>query len=313
VNTSEVVHVVAGILRDVHGRVLLAQRPPGKHLAGLWEFPGGKCEPGEPPEQALRRELHEELGIDIAAAERLIAVPWTYPQKSILLDVYSVPAYDGTVHGREGQGLRWEEVGALGSVPMPPADRPVIAALRLPTSYVISPEPADADKFLQALRCVLDAGAKCIQLRSKHFASARLRDLAQTAKALAAASGAQLLLNGHIELARELRLGVHLPAAQLMRLTARPLGDEYWVAASCHDKNELAHAAQLGIDFAVIGPVQRTATHAGVAPLGWTRFAALCALAPFPVYALGGLGPNDLAAARAAGAQGVAGISAFWR
>ena len=84
------VHVVAGIVRDEQGRVLLAQRPPGKHLAGLWEFPGGKREPEESPEHALRRELAEEIGIDTGAVEPLIAVPWHYPEKSVLLDVYEV-------------------------------------------------------------------------------------------------------------------------------------------------------------------------------------------------------------------------------
>ncbi|MEO8959795.1 MAG: NUDIX domain-containing protein, partial [Rudaea sp.] len=74
--TNQQIHVVAGVLRDAHGNVLLAQRPQGKHLAGLWEFPGGKCEPGESPEAALRRELHEEIGIHAGALQRLIAVPW---------------------------------------------------------------------------------------------------------------------------------------------------------------------------------------------------------------------------------------------
>jgi 8-oxo-dGTP diphosphatase len=84
------------------------------------------------------------------------------------------------------------------------------------------------------------------------------------------------------------------------------------VAASCHDACELQQAAEIGVDFAVLGPVQHTASHSNVEPLAWTRFAELCAQASFPVYALGGLGADDLAAARAAGAQGVAGISGFW-
>src|SRR5215468_605564 len=102
------IHVVAGILRDEHGRVLLAQRPQGKHLAGLWEFPGGKCEPDEAPAAALRRELHEELGVEIGATEKLIAVPWRYAEKAVRLDVYLVHDFAGTPHGREGQSLRWE-------------------------------------------------------------------------------------------------------------------------------------------------------------------------------------------------------------
>ena len=309
---ENVIHVVAGILRDAHGRVLLAQRPAGKHLAGLWEFPGGKREPGEPPEHALRRELREELGIEIGALEKRIAVPWRYAQKSIFLDVYDVASYTGVAHGREGQALRWATPEEIRTLPMPPADRPVIAALRLPSHYVITPEPDDEAQFLHTLEQVLRAGEKCIQLRSKRLAPARLRALAHAARELARSAGADLLLNGHIDLARDLGLGVHLPAAQLTQLRERPLGEGAWVAASCHDERELARAAAIGVDFAVLGPVQRTASHSGREPLGWTRFAELCAQAPFPAYALGGLCRGDLPTARASGAQGVAGISAFW-
>jgi 8-oxo-dGTP diphosphatase len=312
-SAETVIHVVAGIVRDAAGRILLAERPPGKHLAGLWEFPGGKCDPGESPEHALRRELHEELGIEIGAIKKLIAVPWRYPQKSILLDVYEVATYTGCEHGREGQALRWTTLAEIGSMPMPPADRPVVAALRLPPHYVITPEPGiDDAAFLRALARVLATGEKCVQLRSKHLASARLHALARAARELTEAAAAILLINGQIDIAQELGLGVHVPAAQLMQLRERPLGPERWVAASCHDEQELTHAAAIGVDFAVLGPVRETASHPHGAPLGWARFAELSARVPLPVYALGGLTADDMAAARAAGAHGVAGISSFW-
>jgi len=311
---TEVIHVVAGIFRDDQGRVLLAQRPSGKHLGGLWEFPGGKREPGETPEHALRRELHEEIGVEIGTVERLIGVPWQYPQKSIFLDVYNVLTHAGAIHGREGQALRWAASEELATVAMPPADRPVVSALRLPRHYVITAEPADPPVFLRSLRHVLNAGETCIQLRSKQLPAADLRALALAAADLvgSTAANASLLLNGEVALAQELGVGVHLPAAQLMRLRDRPLDRAHWVAASCHDERELAHAAAIGIDFAVLGPVQSTPSHAGSAPLGWARFAELCAQAPFPVYALGGMRPADVAVACAAGAQGIAGISALW-
>src|SRR5689334_509052 len=100
-------HVVAGVLVDGADRVLLAQRPAHKDLAGSWEFPGGKCEPGETAADALRRELHEELGIELDAIEPLIAVPWDYGNKPFVLDVQRVRDYRGAPHGREGQALRW--------------------------------------------------------------------------------------------------------------------------------------------------------------------------------------------------------------
>jgi len=195
--------VVAGILRDADGRILLAQRPPGKHLAGLWEFPGGKCEPGEAPESALRRELHEELGIEIGAIEKLIAVPWRYPQKAIVLDVYNVATYAGSMHGREGQALCWATLDEIKTLSLPAADRPVVAALRLPPHYVITPEPGNDDReFLRGLGDVLGAGEKCIQLRSKYRAPEHVRTLASAARALVQAAGASLLINGHVVLAR---------------------------------------------------------------------------------------------------------------
>jgi 8-oxo-dGTP diphosphatase len=120
-----------------------------------------------------------------------------------------------------------------------------------------------------------------------------------------------VLVNGDIALARELRVGVHLKAAQLAALGQRPLPQALPVAASCHDATELAHAERLRCDFAVLGPVQATASHPGAAPLGWAAFAALREAGTIPLYAIGGLGAGDLDIARAHGAQGIAAIRAF--
>jgi len=307
------IHVVAGVLSDAHDRVLLAQRPSGKHSAGLWEFPGGKLEPGETAHAALRRELHEEIGVDIGAIEPLIAVPWDFGEKSILLDVYRVLDFAGELHGREGQALVWRHVDELIDMPMPPPDRPVVTALRLPPHYAITPEPGDDDAaFLARIERALAAGVRLLQLRAKTVPAARLRELAQAVQQRARAVGATMLINAHIDLTIELDLGgVHLPSAELMRLRDRP-PVRGWVAASCHDARELAHAAAIGVDFAVVGSVQATLSHPGAEPLGWQRFAELCAGTPLPVYALGGLGLAELPTARAHGAQGIAGISGFF-
>jgi 8-oxo-dGTP diphosphatase len=310
----EPIHVVAGVLSDSQGRILLTQRIAGKHLAGTWEFPGGKCEPGEAPQDALRRELREELGIEAVSFERLITVPWRYREKSIFLDVYRVLDYAGTAHGRETQALRWVMMDELAQVDMPAADRPVVAALRLPRRYVITPEPdADVAQFLHRFATATESADKFVQLRSKHLASADLRALAIHTRDVARHAGATMLLNGNVDLVRELDLdGTHLPAAELMRCTTRPLAANRWVGASCHDERELAHASMIGVDFASLGPLQPTASHAGGPILGWARFSELCAATPLPVYALGGLASSDLSQAIAAGAQGIAGISNFW-
>jgi len=127
---SAVVHVVAGALFDARGQVLLAQRPPGAHMAGGWEFPGGKVEPGETPEAGLARELREELGIEVVASRPLIAYEHVYPQRTVLLDLRHVNDYRGTPAGLEGQPLKWVPLAELEHSGLLEADRPMIGALR---------------------------------------------------------------------------------------------------------------------------------------------------------------------------------------
>ena len=127
-----VVLVAAVVLIDPDGRVLLAERPEGKHLAGLWEFPGGKLQPGETPEAALIRELAEELGIDVHAS---CLAPFTfashaYPDFHLLMPLYVCRRWTGIVTARENQRLKWVRPARLGEYPMPPADKPLVAMLR---------------------------------------------------------------------------------------------------------------------------------------------------------------------------------------
>lgn len=124
-----IMHVVAAVMRDEHGRVLLAQRPPGKHLAGSWEFPGGKCEAGESALAALTRELHEELGIRLLRAKPLIRVPWNDAGRELLLDVWRVDQWQGTPQSLEGQALTWTLPAQIDPAMLAPADRPVLELL----------------------------------------------------------------------------------------------------------------------------------------------------------------------------------------
>jgi 8-oxo-dGTP diphosphatase len=128
---SRLLLVVAVALVDTDGRVLVAQRPEGKALAGLWEFPGGKVEPGERPEQALIRELDEELGITVedACLAPLTFASHAYPDMHLLMPLYICRRWTGFVHSREGQALRWLRAKELRDIPMPPADAPLIPVL----------------------------------------------------------------------------------------------------------------------------------------------------------------------------------------
>ncbi|MEO7478531.1 MAG: Nudix family hydrolase [Lysobacteraceae bacterium] len=308
------IHVVAGVIQDLNGRVLLARRTIGRDFAGLWEFPGGKVDPGETPEQALARELHEELGIQVESSEPLIAIPNTHCDKRIVLDVRRIVAWSGTASGRERQALAWAPLAKLASYAMPPADRPVVAALRQADRYLITPEPdlQHGDLFLRNLHCALQAGVRRVQLRSHVLEASALKPIAIEARRLCRAARAELLINAHIELARALGVGVHLRASQLMESTKRPLPAKQLVAASCHDANELAHAEAIGVDFAVLGPVAATASHPDRAALGWNGFALLRERTAIPLYALGGMLQDDLLHARAHGAQGIAAIRSLW-
>jgi 8-oxo-dGTP diphosphatase len=124
--------VVAVALIDADNRILLAQRPQGKSLAGLWEFPGGKVDPGERPEQALIRELHEELGIEVkdACLAPLTFASHAYDDFHLLMPLYVCRRWKGTPEAREGQTLAWVWPSRLAEFPMPPADRPLIAMLQ---------------------------------------------------------------------------------------------------------------------------------------------------------------------------------------
>jgi 8-oxo-dGTP diphosphatase len=130
------IHVVAAAVTDATGRVLIAQRPAGKHLAGGWEFPGGKLEPGEERSAGLARELREELGITIGTPRPLIRVRHAYPSREVLLDMWVVKRYDGEPRGLDGQALRWCTQDELAAAELLPADKPIAAALRLPEQLV---------------------------------------------------------------------------------------------------------------------------------------------------------------------------------
>ena len=123
------VSVVAGALFDADGRVLIAQRPAGKALAGRWEFPGGKLEPGEDPRAGLERELREELGVEVQAAHRLLRYRHDYPGRTVDLDFWNVTGWTGAPHGREGQALKWVQPDQLPHEDILEADAPMIEVL----------------------------------------------------------------------------------------------------------------------------------------------------------------------------------------
>ena len=310
-----VMHVMAAVMHDGDGRVLLAQRPAGKHLAGMWEFPGGKLEPGETPLAALARELHEELGVNLQHAEPLIRVPCHHVERELLLDTWQTDQWEGVPQSLEGQALQWRLPAQVDPAMLTLADRAILQAVRLPRRYQITPaevRPDQRDIWLERIGHAIGHGAPLVQLRLPLWPRELVRGLAAALLPLARRHGAQLLLDGDIDGALTLGIGVQLKSAQLAALSERPLPLLQLVGASCHEAVHLAHAADIGADFATLSPVAGTRSHPQTPSLGWPRFHALAEAAALPVYALGGMAPSHITQARQCSGQGVAGIREFW-
>ena len=311
-STGSPVRVAVGILRRADGRVLLAQRLVGTPYPGYWEFPGGKVEPGEATSHALARELHEELGVEIERAAPWLTRRYVYPHADVELNFFRVFAWRGEPHGRDGQAIAWQVPGAFDLAPLLPANAAILRALELPAIYGITmADELGEEPFLDRAQAAIAAGLRLIELREKSWPLGRLQKFAERLLPVVHAAGARVLLNGDPELARRLGCaGVHWTAAALREATHRVEG--MLCAASCHDDVELARAAELDLDFAVLGPVAPTLTHHYGEPLGWARVASLLRGISIPVYALGGLARSDLEVAIAHGAHGVALRRAAW-
>ncbi len=308
---SKIVEVAAVILLRAgrHGpEYLLAQRPAGKVFAGYWEFPGGKVEAGESFLDAARRELQEELGIAIDRAWPWICREFSYPHARVRLKFFRVHSWQGEITPIEHSGLCWTRLGEAPDVsPILPANGPILRALELPPIYALTHAEANGvDTELSRLDTALQNGLRLIQVRDKTLPADERQRLAEGVMALTRSyPEAQVLVNDDEALAQAVGAhGLHLSSAALRQCARRPPFER--VAASCHSAEELAHAAMLELDFAVLSPLLPTPSHPGVPGMGWDTFAALIEQAPLPVFALGGMQPSMLDEARTYGAHGIA-------
>jgi 8-oxo-dGTP diphosphatase len=328
-NTLNVTHAAVGVIQRKGEFVLLGERPVGKPWSGYWEFPGGKVEIGETPIQALRRELHEELGIMVKSyypwLTRTFDYPAKYdtqgnlesPAKTVKLHFFIVTQWDGEPHGLENQNLSWQQPAALKVSPMLPPNEPILSALCLPSIYAISNlhELGEA-LFFERLKVALDNGLRMIQVREMQLAEADLLSFTKQVVSLAKSYGARVLLNSSNQSAalksfiNSGAVGLHLASKDLMQLQLKPEG--VLCGASCHNRQELEYAAKLGLDFVVLSPVQATLSHADAKPLGWDEFGSLISDYSLPVFALGGMQVADLHQARLLGAQGIAMLRSAW-
>jgi len=306
---QKVVHVAAGVITDAAGLVLIARRPAHVHQGGLWEFPGGKLEGNEDVKVALKRELHEEIGITVQHAHPLIRIHYAYPDKQVLLDVWKVTSFTGEAHGREGQPIQWIQADELNQYDFPYANKPIIKAAQLPDKYMITSEYDSLEEASSHIQQRLDSGIRLIQFRAKYLSDDEYVLWAKNLIPLCRNYHASLLLNSSVELAVSLNAeGIHLSASRLLSCQQRPLDKTHWVSASVHNETELEQALRIDVDFIVISPVLKTKTHPEATPLGWDKFYELTEQATCPVYALGGLSVDNLGEAFKYGAQGIAAI-----
>lgn len=308
----KIVHVAAAVITRPDGSFLLGQRAPDTFYPGYWEFPGGKVEPGETPRDALIRELDEELGMKVDVAWPWIVREHEYEHAHVSLHFFEVPAWRGDIHDKVHSALAWQHADAMDVGPMLPANGPILKALRLPrTMGITHAAEAGINAQLAQLDEALAGGLKLVQFREAALPTAEREAFAHAVVGRCHAAGALVVVNDDATLARSIGAdGLHLPARRLAEIGARP--DFEWVGASCHNRAELEKAAALGLDYALLGAVKATESHPGQAGLGWEAFSKLVERLPLPVLALGGLTPNDLSDAKAAGAHGIAGIRAIW-
>ncbi len=319
------VHVAVAVIVK-NNRVLISKRPEHVHQGGLWEFPGGKIEPGETLLSAMEREIQEELAIKVLKSRPLIKIAHHYPDKSVLLETHIIEDFEGQQYpehemslGCEAQAVQWVDISQLKHYAFPAANQAIITALQLPQIYVISPDLLEMDTMqLQIFKKVFQK-YPLVQLRFKTLEGERLEQMVAKVYQLAQGTHVRLLLNSAMALNTELHdiaAGVHLTSAHLADtqwvLQYQQQFPEKLLAASCHNALEVAQANDLKLDFATISPVQRTLSHSQQPELGWDKFAQLTAKAQMPVYALGGVNRMDVDVARSYGAQGIAGIRSLF-
>ncbi|CAN5341799.1 Nudix family hydrolase [soil metagenome] len=303
---ARIVEVAVGVVFDADGRVLLGSRPAGKPFSGYWEFPGGKIEAGETVAAALARELDEETGIHIGEPLPWVTIEHRYPHAHVRLHFMRVRQWSGSPEGREGQQLRWSSVADALPAPLLPAALPCLRWLSWPDRMGISSAAALGQPvFLDRLDAALAGGLRLIQIREPAMDQDQVRSLTREVVARAKPFDARVLVNSrHGFGVAELAGGLNLTEQDLLLADRRP--DLPSVGASTHTRAAIDRAAQLGLDYALLGTVLPSRSHPGGPVLGWDGFTTLARDAALPIYAIGGLARADVDVAARAGAHGIA-------
>ena len=308
--------IVVGIIyNQLRDKVLLSRRSLNAHQGGLMEFPGGKSQPGETPMQTLNRELMEEIGIEIVHSHQLIAYDFDYSDRQINLSAWIVDKWLGEPKGNEGQEIKWVSIEHLKKIELPPANEKFIKAMELPQFYLITPDyhsyPVD---YIDKIENFIRGGLRLLQYRNPSIPIENHKKIISKLLPICERYDCKLIYNGSIRDAVNLGAhGVHLNSSRLLQSSAlMSVSKEFLVAASCHNNKELLHAENLGVDFCVVSSVHKSPSHPHSIAMGWDTFKSLVMGVRIPVYALGGIKPDELEIARINGAHGIAMISGVW-
>lgn len=312
---ENLVHVAVGVVINAHAEVLVSLRLASSHQGGLWEFPGGKVEQGESVQSALSREFEEELGITVLSAFPFLRIRHHYPDKSVLLDVWTISEYSGIPVGKEGQEVAWKPLNSLQSDDFPEANERIIRSLALPDRIAITPEASSFEELRQIIKHLFNQHPGLIYFRQNAQDAKTYLEWFEWAQAECKVKNITLMYSGEAKNIEEGPLtevgAYHVGLEQLLSLKSRPVSKQRLFSASCYDLAQLKHAEAIDVDFAFLSPVCATATHSKKPALGWGKFQDLATQVNIPVYALGGVDLADVDTSRMHKGFGIAGVSTF--
>ena len=306
------IHVAVGVIVNEKDEVLIALRPSDKDQGGLWEFAGGKKEETETIELALEREFAEELDIKLNSYFPLLKIKHSYEDVSVLLDVWMITDYIGIPKGLEGQRVEWRSLKSLECIDFPAANKKIIRSIKLPKFLPITPDLGDLSSVKKIFKTYNKQQIELVQFRQTHLNANEYLSWFKDAQTIAKEYSIELIFNGDIKNVDVSEAsGFHANSRRLMQMSQRPIVRDKIFGASCHNLMELKKAMALDADYVSLSPVLESSKYDNFS-LGWSTFKKLACEADIPVYALGGVGPNDLKTARSNGSYGVSGISSWF-
>lgn len=295
------IKAVIGIIFNAN-KVLLTQRQNHQFMAGFWEFAGGKIKDLEKPIDALKREMREELAIEVKATKYLKKISYKYSKKTVNLEVFMITEYSGDIIGVEGQNIKWVDIYEVKKYQILPTVLPLLNNIILPKIYWITPDQHYCNEWMLKFEQQIKNKVRLIQLRSKEDLDI---DFVKNIYQKCQKNNIKLLLN--IPNFSNDCDGYHLTSKQLMQ--TQSIDNTKIIAASTHNLEQIQFAEKLGIDFVVLSPIKITSSHSDITPIGFDKAGYFVKNVNIPVYFLGGMNSCDLELAKKHYAQGVAGIT----